>query len=571
MKSNNVNSSRNAWVAASLLLGAHAAIAQTCPEEIYGGWTTNLPVGELLRTEITATGADDAFIEVTAPTFRFIGAHDKSDQLSGFVYYSQVAYRLALPKTGDDTWSGSWSPLPIPDDVVPFDLYFDDDGEGGTGGYLYFRDQRLPSLFGLGARCDGDNVEFGEMNLGLTFTGTFNDARTVLTTEAAGLGGTVTVTWERMSEEQQAIQAGTPELPPRNAGDDAFVDRAPGRIDDGWATASPSAAGLTLEPLNAMVKAIAGGDLPLAHGVLVAKSGELVVEEYFYGFGRDTMHDMRSASKSIASTLVGLAVDRDLLPGSDARVLDFLDYESYGNWSAAKGEIELRHLMTMSSGLDANDSDRNSVANENAFQWQRGQPDWIKFAMDAPMIANPGERIIYGSANPMILAGVLEEVVDGTVESFAHEALFGPLGIHNYKIFMRPNDAGVYLGGGMHLTPRDMLKIGQLYLDGGVWNGERVLSESWISESFDKYGPLEPLDRNGNQYGYLWWHENYEVGERTIATVEARGHGGQYIIVVPELDAVAVLTAGNYGRGLEMTRQSQRIFLNYVLPALIVE
>jgi CubicO group peptidase (beta-lactamase class C family) len=554
-----------------MLLAMHSANAQTCPEEIYGGWTTSLPVGELLRTEIVVNDVEGGPVDVVQPSFRFVAAMDDADHLSGFVYYSRFAYRVALPKTGDDTWSGNWSPLPVADDVVPFDLYFDDDGEGGTGGYLFFRDQRLPSLYGLGAHCDGDTVEFSEMNLGLTFTGAFNDEKTVLTTKATGPGSTVMVTWERMSAEQQATPAGASGLPPRKPGNDAFVDRAPEDAGDGWATARPSEAGINVEPLDSMVEAIAAGDLPLAHSVLVAKSGKLVIEEYFYGFRRDTMHDMRSASKSIASTLVGLAVDRDLLPGSDARVLDYLDYESYDNWTSAKGDIELRHLMTMSSGLDANDSDRNSVANENAYQWQRAQPDWIKFAMDAPMIANPGERIIYGSANPMILAGVLEAVIDSSVESFAHESLFGPLGIHNYKIFMRPNDAGVYLGGGMHLTPRDMLKIGQLYLDGGLWKGERILSASWVDESFGQYGPLEPLDRNGNQYGYLWWHENYEVGDRTIATIEARGNGGQYIIVVPSLEVVAVLTAGNYRGGLEMTRQSQRIFMNFVLPALVGE
>jgi hypothetical protein len=95
------------------------------------------------------------------------------------------------------------------------------------------------------------------------------------------------------------------------------------------------------------------------------------------------------------------------------------------------------------------------------------------------------------------------------------------------------------------------------------------VSKDWVDESFGMYGRLEPIDRNGNQYGYLWWHEIYEVGDRVIASVEARGNGGQYIIVVPELEVVAVITGGNYRGGLEMTRQSQRMFETYVLPALV--
>lgn len=528
-----------------------------------------MPIDSLLRTELKIAPGDRDDVVLQRDGFRFVGRIDENaDDLPGFVYYAQSAYRVTLEKN-EDGWSGEWSPLPITDEGVPFDLFIDDDGEGGTGGYFFFRDERLPSLFGLGGKCEGNNIEFRELNLGLTFTGSVNDEFTEMTTEAAGLGGTVPVTWVRMSEARQALPAGTPEHPPRKANNAKFVNRAPAMTDDGWDTAKPKSTGIDIRPLQSMIKAVADGDLPLVHSVLVAKDGQLIVEEYFYGFDRDVIHDMRSASKSIASTLAGLAIDRELLDGVDARVLDYLDYQEYDNWDPRKQHIELRHLMTMSSGLDANDSERDSVASENAYQGQRRRPDWIKFALDAPMIADPGARVIYGSANPMIIAGVLEAVTGESLEWFAHETLFGPLGIDDYRIFMRPEYAGVYLGGGMYLRPRDMLKIGQLYLDGGVWKGERIISEAWIQESFGRYGPLEPLDRNGNQYGYLWWHENYEVGDRTIASIEARGNGGQYIIVVPELNAVAVLTAGNYRGGLEMTRQSQRIFATYVLPALV--
>ncbi len=125
----------------------------------------------------------------------------------------------------------------------------------------------------------------------------------------------------------------------------------------------------------------------------------------------------------------------------------------------------------------------------------------------------------------------------------------------------------VYMGGGLYLRPRAMLKIGQLYLNGGTWNGRRILSQEWVDESWGKYGRLEPLDRNGHQYGYLWWHHQYTVGDRTIATVEARGNGGQYIFVAPELDLVVVITSGNFRTGL--TRQPEKIMRRYVLPAAL--
>ena len=318
-----------------------------------------------------------------------------------------------------------------------------------------------------------------------------------------------------------------------------------------------------------MVNAVRQGQLPKTHGVLVAKSGLLIFEEYFYGFDKDILHDMRSASKSLASTLVGLAIDQQLIDGSDAKVLPFFpEYRSYKTWDARKAAISLRNLMTMSSGLDANDSDPNSVASEQAYQSQSMNPDWIKLALDAPMIADPGTRLIYGGANPLLLGGVLDSVVDDRVEWFAEYALFGPLGINNYRIFMDPEGVP-YMGGGMYLRPRDMLKIGQLYLDGGQWQGRQILSKSWVEESFGRYGRLEPLDRNGNEYGYLWWHEQYLVNGKNLESVEARGNGGQYIFVVPEMELVAVITSGNYRGGLTMTRQPQRIFEHYVLPAVV--
>jgi CubicO group peptidase (beta-lactamase class C family) len=276
---------------------------------------------------------------------------------------------------------------------------------------------------------------------------------------------------------------------------------------------------------------------------------------------------MRSASKTVTSTLIGLAIRDGYIPGDTARALTFFPrYHRYAAWDPRKADITVRHLLTMSSGLDANDSDPRSVASEVAYQSQRTQPDWIKLALDAPMIADPGTRIIYGGANPLILGGILAAAVDEPVEWFAHRTLFGPLGIERYRFVVDPTGVP-YMGGGLHLRPRDMLTYGQLYLNGGVWEGKRILPERWIEASWGRYGRLEPLDRNGHEYGYLWWHHRYQIDGRTIETLEARGNGGQYVFVVPALDLVAVITAGNYRGGLRMTRQPEEILRRYVLPS----
>jgi CubicO group peptidase (beta-lactamase class C family) len=492
--------------------------------------------------------------------------------VGGFLYHASDAFRVELPidtDTDGRAWATSWTPLSVAVDSPRFDLYIDGDGDGGLGGYFFFRDQRLPSLWGEGVICQGDTIALSERNLDLHLTGTFDQGHDRLILTATGMAGSAPITFERMPEDDIPDQGDEPIAPPRPVHDRAFRGDAPAATDDGWRTGRPADVGIDREPIAALVRAIAEGDLPRTHSVLVARHGQLVVEEYFYGFDRRIPHDMRSASKSVTSTLIGLAIRDGYIAGTSATALSFFPrYHRYATWDPRKADITIRHLLTMSSGLDANDSDPRSVASESAYQSQVVQPDWIKLALDAPMVADPGTRVVYGGANPLILGGILAAVVNEPVEWFAHRTLFAPLGIRRYKFFLDPTGVP-YMGGGLFLRPRDMVKYGQLYLDDGVWQGTRIVSEEWIRESWASYGRLEPLDRNGHQYGYLWWHHRYDVDGQTIETVEARGNGGQYIFVVPTLDLVVVITAGNYRGGLRMTRQPEAILQRYILPAVL--
>jgi CubicO group peptidase (beta-lactamase class C family) len=351
---------------------------------------------------------------------------------------------------------------------------------------------------------------------------------------------------------------------PRASGHSKYRERAPLRLDDGWPTATPSAEGIDPGPIADLVDAIVTQEMTLTHSVLVARRGRLVVEEYFYGFDRDTWHDMRSASKTVTSALVGLAVDRGAIPSVNAPALSFFPtYRRYANWDPRKAEITVHHLLTMSSGLDARDWVPESVAAEGSYQRQTDQPDWTKFALDAPMVADPGSQIAYGGANPLILGALLQAALDEPVEWFAQRHLLGPLGIRHYRFFHDP--VGVlYMGGGMYMRPRDMAKFGQLYLDGGTWRGRRVMSEEWVRRSLTKYGRLTGRE---NDYGYLWWHSTIRVGDRTVESVEARGAGGQYIYVVPSLELVAVITSGNYRNG--RYRQPEEIMERFIVPAVV--
>jgi CubicO group peptidase (beta-lactamase class C family) len=578
------------------VLGNGIIRAQVCPPDLEGAWTGTLPATALLHLDIElreqADGGSEArlrsvagseivpvltdgtwwWFQSIAHPIVFAGTPSAdSGTVGGFLYHGSALIRLQLlaaPGARVRTWAGSWSALGVAADAPRFDLYVGNDGEGGLGGYFFFRDDRLPGLWGEGVACRGDTVTMYERVLGLQFTGQLARGADRLTLTATGPAGSAPITFRRMSDTEVPDRPDEPAVSAREPEYGAYRGDAPDPSDDGWPTAAPADVGLDSAIVAAMVRAIAQGEFPRTHAVVVARRGRLVVDEYFHGFDRDTWHDMRSASKTVTSTLVGLAIRDGHIADASARVLTFFPrYHRYAVWDPRKMAMTLRHLLTMSSGLDANDSDPQSVASENAYQSQRAQPDWVKLALDAPMIAEPGTRVIYGGANPLILGGVLANAVDEPVEWFAHRTLFGPLGIERYRFLVDPTGVP-YMGGGLHLRPRDMLKYGQLYLNAGVWQGTRILPEAWIGESWARYGRLEPLDRNGHEYGYLWWHHQYEVDGRTIETIEARGNGGQYVFVVPTLDLVAVITAGNYRGGLSMTRQPEEIMRNYVLPSV---
>jgi CubicO group peptidase (beta-lactamase class C family) len=566
---------------------------QDCPDGLRGAWHGSLPASVLFEVQLVVVGTEDGeFIaeiesemglervtawaegaylrfqsEIRPLSFRGRISPDGS-RLDGFIEQGSALFRVALAASEtveSRRWATTWSPLAVGDADLAFDLYIEHDDERTLGGYFFFRDQRLPGLWGYGLGCSGESISLGEKSLGLTFRGTYDQASDRLLLDVEGPAGETSMSFARMALPEIPPVPDAPSVSPRSQMEQNWSAGAPESLDDGWKTARPGSAGLDVSIIEDLLAAVSEGDLEYTHSVLIARNGRLVVEEYFYGFDRYTRHDMRSASKSITSTLVGISVDEKHVESSDAGVLEqFPDYRRYRNWDDRKAEIKIRHLLTMSSGLDSRDGEPESAAAEWAYQSQSAEPDWIKFALDAPMLWNPGEHVYYGGANPLILGGILESRVDEPVEWFADRTLFAPLGITDYSFALDP--LGIpYMGGGMYMRPRDMLKYGQLYLDGGTWAGRRIVSEGWIRESWGRYGRLEPIDRNGHQYGYLWWHHAYDSDGATIETLEARGNGGQYIFIVPSLDMVVVITSGNFRNG--RLRQPEEIMRRWILPA----
>jgi len=371
---------------------------------------------------------------------------------------------------------------------------------------------------------------------------------------------------------------------PRAPGSAAYVYRRPPELADGWKTANASSTGLDEQLLQSIVRAIAQSDPTarppqLIHSLLVAHKGKLVLDEYFYGFDRTTPHDLRSAGKTFASVLLGTAPARSAGLSPQSRIYDLMrSLGPFPNPDPRKSEITLANLMTHTSGLACNDNDDTSPGNEETMQGQTAEPNWWRYTLDLPQLFRPGVRYAYCSANMNLVGGALTRATGTWLPELFRRTLADPLQFGEWHWNLMANGEG-YLGGGAFLLPRDFLKIGQMYLDGGVWNGRRIVPAGWVRESTRPHVEINPEttglsdDEFGNFYlraeDGLAWHLNIlKARGRTYRTYGATGNGGQLLIVVPEADLAVVFTGGNFSQGGVWLRWAQQIVGDKIIPAI---
>lgn len=328
----------------------------------------------------------------------------------------------------------------------------------------------------------------------------------------------------------------------------------PAATGDGWSAASLSEAGLDEAPIAALIEKILTPDLANnpynVQSLLIARHGKLVLEEYFYGFTAERPHDTRSAGKTFAPMLLGLARyhgARSIGPESLVYTL-FPEYKPFANWDARKAEMRVDDPMSMTAGYDC-DEDHSETAplNEDNMQQQTAQPDWYKFTLDAPMAHDPGgEQAYYCSAELNLVGGIAAKDSGEWLPDLFYDDYARPLGFHTYHLNLQPTGEA-YMGGGAYIRPRDQLKLGQLYLNGGMWNGKRIIDEDWVKQSLAIHSKFE--DRFGVDHLYGWgWHIHHlRVGDRTYLEYESGGNGGQFVLILPELDMVVGFTGGAYG------------------------
>jgi CubicO group peptidase (beta-lactamase class C family) len=337
----------------------------------------------------------------------------------------------------------------------------------------------------------------------------------------------------------------------------------PPALHDGIAVGDIADTPLGRETAHAVETGILDEEWPDVHAVLLYQGGKLVFEDYFYGYTADRLHQLRSATKSVVSALVGIAIDKGDLPGVNVSVAGRLHYSSYANPDPRKTEITLAQFLSMSSGLDCNDHSDASPGRETLID---EQPDWVKATMDLPMMNGTGHSGYYCSGGVAVVGRVVENATHAYLPDFAQESLFGPMGISrtswkwNYDLTNADKEYSQ-----IHLRPRDMLKLGVLYSDRGRWNGKQVISERWVKASLSRQSTVDDTE-----YGYFWWHPwllvKTPAGERRVFVHTAQGNGGQKIYIVPELKLVAVFTGGMYNMG---GSSPNKIMASVVLPKLL--
>lgn len=297
--------------------------------------------------------------------------------------------------------------------------------------------------------------------------------------------------------------------------------------------------------------------------IVVVKNGELLIEEYFGGASRGTLHDTRSVGKSFASTLLGIAIKDGFIKSENQTLKDFYDLRKFSNYSAQKESVTLKNLLTMSSAFQGNDDDADSPGNEEKMY---PTADWVKFALDLPVDKERenGKSWSYFTAGVVVLGDILHKRVPGGLEKYADKKLFKPLGIKNYKWEYTPQKTA-NTAGGLRLNSLDLAKFGQLYQNGGRLNGRQIIPRSWVEKTFTKYLNV-PYDPNWF-YGYLFWNMTFKAGGKSFEAFYATGNGGNKIFIFKDQPLVVVVTAAAYGKPYAHP-QANKIVEKYILPAV---
>ena len=296
--------------------------------------------------------------------------------------------------------------------------------------------------------------------------------------------------------------------------------------------------------------------------VVVLQRDSILLEEYYNGAARESLHDVRSVGKTFASTLLGMAIADGYLESERQQLGTFYDLDEYDNYDERKASIALYDLLTMSSAFLGDDADPDSPGNEELMY---PTEDWVRFTLNLPVDPSTERRWKYFTAGVVVLGDILDQHVPDGLEAYAERRLFAPLGITS-QVWQHTPQGVANTAGGLQLTSLDFAKYGLLYALGGRWKGAQLLPKAWIDKSFTRQ--IAITDRPQEYYGYLFWNKTYRADGRELETYYCAGNGGNKIFVFPNEDLVVVVTATAYGMNYAH-HQVDEIMELHLLPAIL--
>ncbi|HET9343468.1 MAG TPA: serine hydrolase domain-containing protein [Candidatus Eremiobacteraceae bacterium] len=478
-------------------------------------------------------------------------------QPATLTYGGRYVTPIALSDDGGD-WTGAIRPVR---DVTHLFLTITQNADGTLGAFL--RNPEVNAGARIGIRTffvNGNSVSLraaGKPDIAGTYDSRANTLRFTFD------GYPTPFTFAKVDP------ASTPGFAPR-PGQTSYAYRPPAQTDDGWQTASLTDVSLDPAKVTAFVDSLLAtpASSPASAyitSVSIARHGKLVLDEYFYGYDATTPHDVRSAGKSVTTLMVGEAMEGDRKLTPDSLVADVLpQYDDALSSDPRKKAITVADLMTMSSGLACDDNDDNSPGNEDTMESQAAVPDWYRYTLALPVVADPGSKAVYCSGGINVLGAVIAAATDDSLADYFYTKFAEPMQFGPYALPLMPAPiSDAYMAGGGQFLPRDFLKFGQLILDGGTWNGRRIIDARFLASAI---APHSALNAPGD-YGYGWHLSTFEVGGVSYPAISAGGNGGQLLFVIPKLDMTVMITAANYGQyGIWRHFQTDP-FVNYLIPA----
>ena len=358
---------------------------------------------------------------------------------------------------------------------------------------------------------------------------------------------------------------------------EAFSYAVPEDIGDGWQVGDLAAEGFDTRMIVDMMDSVLDATYPGIDSVAIARNNKLLL--YWYDRGRELdqfdawinnmtreRHVLHSTSKSFTSALIGIAIDQGHIESTQVKFLDLFDYTEYQNWDPRKADITLEDALTMRFGFRWDEWSRPYTDPLNDLvNLENNNFDWPKALLDLPMANDPGTTFAYNTAGTIAIGKALENATGERLGRYADTYLFLPMQITDAR-WWSPNSLANG-GSGLFLRNRDLAKFGQLYLDGGVWQGQQLISAEWIADSV-----LRRVDFSGNLsfsegYGYQWWLDELPYKGLLLETWVTSGYGGQYIFVIPALELVVAFTGHNY-ENVDGIRNLYTMMRSHILAAI---